>query len=132
MNANKVLIVSLCVISVFSIFYGVHQRVRYTELQSTLESVNAGELQRQLGLVNAELERARAELAESRESVERLEGVDSRRLAGIERIERSVESIGRGIGSAQGGNERAEIAIRGIAEIVDILEAEFGRGSLGD
>jgi hypothetical protein len=99
----------------------------YTRLQAAIDTANAGEFQRKLGNVTAELERTRAALAESEQSVERLAGVDSRRLAGIERIERSLDATGRAISNAQSGNARAEAAFRGIEELSYILETEFSR-----
>ena len=126
---NTVVIVLLSVIALCGIGSGVYNYSRYAAVQSNIDDASGGELQRKLDDVTAELERTKSALAESQQSVGELEELNRQWAAGTERIERSVESIGEGIRNAKSGNERTEIALRGIAEIVGILEAEFGGSS---
>ena len=105
---------------------GLYYHAKYNDLRNTVEAARAGELQRQLSNVTIELERTKTSLAESEQSVGRLEEIDRRRDAGIERIERSLDATGSGIRNAQGGNAVTEAALRGIKEISYILEEEFG------
>ena len=102
---------------------------RYKDLRDTIESANDGELQRQLGAVTAELERTKSALAESEESVGRLEELDQRRDAGIKRIGGIIDDAGKSVSGVESGERRARIAFEAIARIVDILESEFSGGA---
>ena len=119
-------IVALVIIAGIGIGSGIWFNGKYTKLKNTIEAANAGELQRKLDTAIDSLDRTTAELIESRQSVAELTELDQRRISGVERIEGIAESVVDGIIRAQSGNERTERALRGIAEIIDALEAEFG------
>jgi len=102
---------------------------RYKGLRDTIESANAGELQRQLGTVTAELERTKSALTESQQSVGRLEELDQRRDEGIRRISGIIDNAGKSVSGIESGERRARIAFEAIAGIVDILETEFSGGA---
>jgi hypothetical protein len=118
-----------CLVPVCGIGYGIYWKVAYERLSATIEAANGSELQRKLSTVTAELEQVRGQLTESQQSVGRLEEIDRRRDAGLERIERSLDATGRAVVNAQSGNARAEAAFRGIQELSYIIETEFGRGA---
>jgi len=121
------IIVFLCVIFLGGIGSGIFFFRKYDNLRNLVESANAGELQRRLTEAEAALERANTSLAESRESVGRLEEVDQRRDAGIGRIYGIIDDAGKSVIGVASGEQRARIAFEAIARIVDELEAEFGR-----
>jgi outer membrane murein-binding lipoprotein Lpp len=132
-NVRKKLIIFAVVIAslvfVGGIGYGIYWKIAYEQLSATIEAANGSILQGKLSTVTAELERVREELTESQQSVGRLEEIDRRRNAGLERIERSLDTTGTAIRNALSGNARAEAALRGIQELSYILEAESGGGS---
>jgi len=124
---NKIIIlVILCVGYLGGIGSGFYFYWKYDTLRNTVESASAGELQRRLTEAEGALKRANASLAESRESVGRLEEVDQRRVAGIGRIYGIIDDAGKSVVGVAGGEQRARIAFEAIARIVDELEAEFG------
>lgn len=126
---QKKLIIIGCIVVLLGIIgaviYGNYWKSKYDSISRTIEAARGSKLEQQLRDITAELERTKSALTESQQSVGRLEDIDQRRVAGLERIYGIAESIGTGVSRAQSGNERAERALRGIAEIIDALEAEY-------
>jgi len=115
----------ISVIAICGIVTGLHFRNKYNGLRNTIESANAGELQRQLGDATAELERTKSALVRSEQSVGELEELDQRRDAGIKRIGAILDDAGKSVIGITSGEQRARIAFEAIARIINILEAEF-------
>jgi len=116
-------------VAICGIAAAVYNWNRFNHLRNTIESANAGELQRQLGTVTAELERTKSALVESEQSVGRLEELDQRRDEGIRRISGIIDNAGKSANGIESGERRARIAFEAIAGIVDILESEFSGGA---
>jgi hypothetical protein len=112
-----------------AICYGIYYRTKYESIIATIKSTNGTELERKLGAVTAELERTKSALAESEQSVGRLEELDQRRDEGIRRISGIIDNAGKSASGIESGERRARIAFEAIAGIADILENEFSGGA---
>jgi chromosome segregation ATPase len=129
---KKIIIIAICffaVIAICGIAYGANNKNKYEQLRATIEAANTGELQQQLGLVTAELERTKSALNRSEQSVGELAELDQRRLAGVKRIRAIIDNAGKSISGITSGEQRTRIALETIARIIDELEKEFGGGA---
>ena len=127
MGINRIIVIVCAIVSLCGVGFGVHYRIQTTRLQAAFDTAG-GELQRQLGDVTDELERTRASLNRSEQSVAELEDVDQRRVAGIRRVFGILDETGKSVSGIASGEQRARVAFEAITRIVDELEAEFGGG----